>query len=153
MRLREEIAAVRGGAGRPERMLGEFRRSVLLAPISGGGLMSGERGGVRWLYAFTDEDALARFVTARGMDPATELEYVSILGARLVDAVVPSLDGPTGVAVDVADEDAAMLFPPVRGVVPDAVAVDAPTVDAPAARAATPAAPAAVEAPYPGGER
>ncbi|MET9801632.1 SseB family protein [Streptomyces sp. NPDC006368] len=153
MRLREEIAAVRGGAGRAERMLGEFRRAVLLAPVGDGGLMSGEQGGVRWLYAFTDEDALARFAAARGMEPSAELEYVSILGARLVDAVVPSLDGPTGVAVDVADEEGAMLFPPVSGIVPDAVAVDAPTVDAPTAGAPAPAAPAAVEAPRVGGDR
>ncbi|MFJ8665141.1 SseB family protein [Streptomyces sp. NPDC093600] len=143
MRLREEIDAVRSGTGRAERMLGEFRRTVLLAPVSDGGLMSAERGGVRWLYAFTDEDALGRFAAARGMEPSAELEYVAVLGARLVDAVVPSLDGPTGIAVDVADEEGSMLFPPVRGIVPDAVAVDAPTT----------ATPAAVGVRRPGGDR
>ncbi|WP_374983331.1 SseB family protein [Streptomyces fradiae] len=126
MTLRDEIIAVRSGSGRPERMLGEFRRAVLLAPVEGGGLMSAEQGGVRWLYAFTDERAMARFAAARGVDPATELEYVSILGARLVDAVAPSLDGPTGVAVNVAEPEESMLFPPVHGIVPDEVAVDTP---------------------------
>ncbi|GAA3377784.1 hypothetical protein GCM10020367_54830 [Streptomyces sannanensis] len=37
--------------------MGEFRRATLPAPVSGGGLMSGEQGGVRWIYAFTDEEA------------------------------------------------------------------------------------------------
>ncbi|MFF0478336.1 hypothetical protein [Streptomyces sp. NPDC004284] len=124
MSLQEEIDTVRAGGGRPERMVGEFRRTVLLAPVEDGGIMSGKWGGVRWVYAFTGEDALARFVVARGADPAAELEYVAILGARLLDEVVPSLDGPTGVAVDVADEERSMLFPPVSGIVPDAVAVD-----------------------------
>ncbi|MFB6559358.1 MULTISPECIES: hypothetical protein [unclassified Streptomyces] len=92
--------------------------------------MSGWQGGVRWIYAFTDEGALARFAEARGAGPGTaagarEWEYLSILGARLLDAVIPTVDGPTGVAVDVADEDASMLFPPVVGIVPDACAVDA----------------------------
>ncbi|UUN27459.1 hypothetical protein [Streptomyces sp. FIT100] len=124
MDLTAEIAAVREGRGDPGRLLGDFRRAVVLAPVAGGGLMSAESGGVRWLYAFTDEGALARFLGARGAAGDAEWEYVSILGARLLDAVIPSLDGPTGVAVDVADEDASMLFPPVPGIVPEAVAVD-----------------------------
>lgn len=115
--------------GYSARLLGEFRRTALLVPLSegdDGGLMSGWQGGVRWIYAFTDEDALARFAVARGAGAEVrEWEYLSILGARLVDAVIPTVDGPTGVAVDVADEDASMLFPPVVGIVADAYAVDA----------------------------
>ncbi|WP_349372190.1 SseB family protein [Streptomyces sp. G-G2] len=103
-------------------MLGEFRRTVLLAPLADGALMSGERGGVRWIYAFTDEEALARFALARDEEDR-EWEYLAILGARLVDAVVPGAEGPTGVAVNVADPEGSMLFPPVVGIVPDAVAV------------------------------
>lgn len=86
--------------------------------------MSGWQGGVRWIYAFTDEESLARFAYARG-DGDRAWEYVSVLGARLVDSVIPTLDAPAGVAVDVADEDGSMLFPPVVGIVPDAQAVDA----------------------------
>ncbi|MCX4716474.1 hypothetical protein [Streptomyces virginiae] len=129
MGLAEEMAAMRGGSGHSGRLLGEFRRTALLVPLSegdDGGLMSGRQGGVRWIYAFTDEEALARFAEARGAGAgAREWEYLSILGARLLDAVIPTVDGPTGVAVDVADEDGSMLFPPVVGIVPDACAVDA----------------------------
>ncbi|MFJ6509831.1 hypothetical protein ACIQMO_21910 [Streptomyces sp. NPDC091406] len=129
MGLTEEIVAMRGGSGQPGRLLGEFRRTALLVPLSGdddGGLMSGWQGGVRWIYAFTDEEALARFAETRGAGAAArEWEFLSILGARLVDAVIPAVDGPTGVVVDVADEDASMLFPPVVGIVPDRCAVDA----------------------------
>ncbi|MGW6723045.1 hypothetical protein [Streptomyces sp. NPDC055886] len=133
MGLTEEIVAMRGGSGQPGRLLGEFRRAALLVPLSGdddGGLMSGWQGGVRWIYAFTDEEALARFAQTRGAGAGAgvavrEWEFLSILGARLVDAVIPTVDGPTGVVVDVADEDASMLFPPVVGIVPDRCAVDA----------------------------
>lgn len=126
MELTDEIAAYRGGRSEPGRLVGEFRRAVLLAPLAAGadgGLMSAVQGGIRWLYAFTDEAALARFAQARG-DGDREWEYLSILGARLVDAIVPMVDGPAGVAVNVADEDGAMLFPPVVGIVPEAHAVD-----------------------------
>ncbi|MEU2154700.1 hypothetical protein ABZ532_06715 [Streptomyces sp. NPDC019396] len=129
MELAEEIAAAREGRGDPGRLLGEFRRAAVLVPVVDGGLMSGRHGGIRWIHAFTDESALARFAQARDGGPRTgggtaEWEYLSILGARLLDAVIPALDGPTGVAVNTADEDGSMLFPPVSGIVPDAVAVD-----------------------------
>ncbi|MFJ7159048.1 hypothetical protein ACIQUQ_29450 [Streptomyces sp. NPDC101118] len=132
MGLTAEIGAMRSGTGDPARLVGEFRRTVLLAPVTDGGLMSGDQGGVRWIYAFTSEESLARFARRRGLDPAAELEFLSVLGARLVDAVIPSLDGPTGVAVDVADDDGSMLFPPVAGIVPDPVAVDVATEVGPA---------------------
>ncbi|MET9856336.1 SseB family protein [Streptomyces sp. NPDC006450] len=128
MELTAEIAAIRGGAGDSGRLLGEFRRAVLLVPLADGpdgGLMSAVSGGIRWIYAFTDEEALARFAAARGeADAGREWEYLSVLGARLVDAVVPAADGPAGVAVNVADEDGSMFFPPVVGIVPDGSAVD-----------------------------
>lgn len=89
--------------------------------------MSGWQGGVRWIYAFTGEESLARFAHARG-DGDRAWDYVCVLGARLVDAVIPALDAPAGVAVDVADEDGSMLFPPVAGIVPDACAVDTDAV-------------------------
>ncbi|MFF3214987.1 hypothetical protein ACFYYB_30645 [Streptomyces sp. NPDC002886] len=126
MELTAEIAAIRDGLGDPARLVGEFRRAALLVPLADGpdgGLMSAVSGGIRWIYAFTDEEALARFAEARG-ESDREWEFLSMLGARLVDEVVPSADGPAGVAVNVADGDGSMFFPPVAGIVPDASAVD-----------------------------
>ncbi len=126
MELTVEIAAIRDGVGDPGRLLGEFRRTALLVPVADGpdgGLMSAVSGGIRWIYAFTDEEALARFAEARG-ESGREWEYLSVLGARLVDAVVPMADGPAGVVVNVADGDGSMFFPPVAGIVPEGSAVD-----------------------------
>ncbi len=125
MELVDEIAAMRQGRGNPGALVGEFRRTPLLVPLVDGGLLTAVFGGVRWIHAFTDEAALARFVRTRDAPPDQEWEYVSLLGARLTDSVIPSMDGPGGVAVNAADEDGSMLFPPVKGIVPDAVAVDA----------------------------
>ncbi|MBO8192833.1 SseB family protein [Streptomyces oryzae] len=126
MELRGEIAAMRAGTGDPGALLGEFRRAAVLVPqVSGDRLLTRSFGGVRWILAFTDEAALARFTREPGSGgvPDAEWEYVSVVGARLLDAVIPALDGPTGVAVDIADEDGSMLFPPAPGIVPDEVAV------------------------------
>ncbi|WP_326688581.1 MULTISPECIES: hypothetical protein [unclassified Streptomyces] len=125
MDLPEEIAAARAGAGDPASLVGEFRRTAVLVPTVGEDqVMSGVFGGVRWIFAFTDEGALARFALMRGGAPGRSWEYAAVLGARLLDAVVPAQAEPTGVAVDVADGEGSMLFPPVRGIVPDGVAVD-----------------------------
>ncbi|MCY0953405.1 hypothetical protein [Streptomyces sp. H27-S2] len=128
MQLTAEIEAIRDGVGDPDRLVGEFRRAALLVPLADGpdgGLMSAVSGGIRWIYAFTDEEALARFAVARGeAEAGREWEFLSVLGARLVDAVVPLADGPAGVVVNAADEDGSMFFPPVAGIVPDANAVD-----------------------------
>nr|WP_155073947.1 hypothetical protein [Streptomyces taklimakanensis] len=110
-------------------MLGEFRRAAVLVPLVEGGLLTGVFGGIRWIHAFTDEAALARFARTRGAPPDRAWEYAAVLGARLLDVIVPEMDGPAGVAVNVADEDGAMLFPPVKGIVPDAVAVDVEHTD------------------------
>jgi hypothetical protein len=104
-------------------MVGELRRAALLVPLDGGGLWTGRLGGVRWIFAFTGEEALARFARTRG-ESRRAWDYAELLGARLLDEVVPAMDEPAGIAVDVADEDGAMLFPPVLGIVPEAVAVD-----------------------------
>ncbi|MFD5934600.1 hypothetical protein [Streptomyces sp. NPDC060333] len=128
MELTAEIAAIRDGSGDPARLVGEFRRAVLLVPLADGpegGLMSAVSGGILWIYAFTDEEALARFAAARGeAEAGREWEFLSVLGARLVDAVVPAAGGPAGVVLNVADVDGSMFFPPVAGIVPDASAVD-----------------------------
>lgn len=105
------------------RLVGGFRRSAVLVPLNGAGcLWSADQGGVRWICAFSDEEALARFARAQG-DAGREWEFRTVLGARLLDVMVPMLPGPAGVALDAGDADG-VLFPPVAGIVPDAVAVD-----------------------------
>ncbi|MFE1348689.1 hypothetical protein [Streptomyces sp. NPDC058757] len=121
--LAERIVERRAGVGDPRALVGEMRRSVLLVPVDGGGLWSARSGGVRWICGFTDEAALARFALRHGPG-GRPVEYAALLGARLVDEIVPSLGEPTGLAVDIADEDGSMFFPPVTGIVPDGVAVD-----------------------------
>ncbi len=52
-------------------------------------------------------------------------------GARLLDVVIPGhAEGPCGVALDAADPDQSMFFPPVTGVVPEEAAVDRAAGDA-----------------------
>ncbi|WP_374982493.1 SseB family protein [Streptomyces fradiae] len=90
--------------------------------MPGGGLWTAELGGVRWICAFSHEESLARFAHARG-EADHPWEYRTVLGARLLDVMVPLLGVPAGVALDAGGDDG-VLFPPVRGVVPDAAAVD-----------------------------
>ncbi|MFT2016463.1 hypothetical protein ACMA1D_11550 [Streptomyces sp. 796.1] len=132
MGLVDECVAVRAGEGDPHALIGEFRRAIVLVPVVRGGLLSSSYGGIRWIYAFTDEGALIRFLLTRGQPPATDQEYAAVLGARLLDVVIPAhADEPCGVALDVADPDRSMFFPPVSGIVPDEAAVDRITGTAP----------------------
>lgn len=104
-------------------LLGEFRRAAVLVPFDAqGSLWTADFNGVRWICAFSDEEALSRFAHAQG-DAGREWEYRAVLGARLLDVMVPMLPWPAGVALDAGSEEG-MLFPPVAGIVPDAVAVD-----------------------------
>lgn len=84
----------------------------------------GDFGGIRWIYAFSNESALARFAIARG-EGGREWPYQRLLGARLLDAAVPAVGVPCGVALDVGTEGEGVLFPPVTGIVPEDAAVDA----------------------------
>ncbi|GGS19546.1 hypothetical protein GCM10010221_15320 [Streptomyces parvus] len=104
-------------------LLGEFRRTAVLVPFDPyGSLWTADQNGVRWICAFSNEEALARFAQAQG-DGDREWTYRTILGARLLDAMVPMLPGPAGVALDAGSTNG-VLFPPVAGIVPDHVAVD-----------------------------
>ncbi|MEU1816731.1 SseB family protein [Streptomyces roseifaciens] len=144
MALTDEIRALHAEEGRPAALVGRFRRTAVLVPsdMQGsqggqdgqggqGGLWSVEYGGIRWICAFTDETALARFALAQGAAPradgttdgTTDWTYRTVLGARLLDVVVPAVGVPTGVALDVGSEHP-VLFPPVVGIVPDAYAVN-----------------------------
>lgn len=116
----DEVVAGRRGFA---RLLGEFRRAAVLVPFDAqGSLWTADFNGVRWICAFSDEEALSRFAHAQ-QDAGREWEYRTVLGARLLDVMVPMLPGPAGVALD-AGSDEGMLFPPVEGVVPEAAVVD-----------------------------
>lgn len=104
-----------------------FRRSVVLVPlVTPDALVTSDLGGVRWVLAFTTREELARFAVAgRPGDPAApdaELRYATVRGWRLLEAVVPAIGVPAGVAVDVAGAWP-VLLPPAPGIVPPAVAV------------------------------
>ncbi len=63
-------------------LLGEFRRTAVLVPIDPyGSFWTAEHGGVRWVCAFSDEEALAGFARARG-EAGREWTYRTVLGAR-----------------------------------------------------------------------
>ncbi|MEU3983945.1 hypothetical protein AB0F77_28345 [Streptomyces sp. NPDC026672] len=111
-------------------LLGEFRRTPVLVPLGEGpgpdserGLLTADLNGIRFLLAFSDEAALARYAVARG-GAAREWTYQTVLGARLLDVAVPAAGVPCGVALDCADGADGVVFPPVRGIVPDGVALD-----------------------------
>jgi hypothetical protein len=114
----EQIAGYWSGHGDPQALVGEFRATRVLCPLTDRGeLWSAQWEGVSWLYAFTSEQSLARFARARDAG-AQRWEFARIEGGRLLDLGVPALDGPAGVAVDVGSARP-MLFPPVAGIVPD----------------------------------
>lgn len=124
----DEAALVRRRRREGAALLGEFRRTAVLVPLGEGDApLTADFGGIRWIYAFSDEPALARFAIARG-EGAREWSYERILGARLLDVAIPAMPVPYGVALDVGTGDEGALCPPVRGIVPDAAAVDVPGV-------------------------
>ncbi|GAB7030832.1 SseB family protein [Streptomyces sp. NPDC021749] len=127
MSLIDEVAAIHAGQPDPAALVGEFRRTHVLIPTVNDSLLSTELDGIRWLCAFTDEEALSRFALGRGAEPGAEWQYVSVSGARVLDVLIPAIEGPTGVALDAGSEQGA-LFPPVAGIVPDRVAIDVTAV-------------------------
>ncbi|MEU7021306.1 SseB family protein [Streptomyces sp. NPDC046203] len=118
--------AINAARRRFAALLGEFRRMAVLVPIDPhGSLWTAEYGGVRWICAFSGEQELARFAHAQG-DAGRPWEYRTLLGARLLDVLVPQLvesGTPAGVALDPGSDDG-VLFPPVEGVVPESAAMD-----------------------------
>lgn len=101
-------------------VIGEFRRSLVLVPIRDGGILTGDLGGLRWIYAFTDTDTLTTFARQRG--EGGEWEFRRVYGARLLEETVAEVGVPCGVAVDVGSEGAFVL-PPAKGIVPEEAAV------------------------------
>ncbi|MCZ4100243.1 MULTISPECIES: SseB family protein [unclassified Streptomyces] len=119
-----EMEGMYRGNGDPTALVDAFRRAAVLVPVTGGGLWSAAMGGVRWIYGFSSEVALARFALTQETSELSDWEYMTVFGARLLDVVIPAVQEPAGVALDVGS-DRPMIFPPVMGIVPNAVALDA----------------------------
>lgn len=122
--LTHQLRMQYAGVGEPHMVLAEFRASLVLVPQTGPGgpVWTGDEGGVRWIYAFTDEAELVSFAIARAHQGGA-LDYLTVYGSRLLDVGVPAVGVPAGVALNAAGS-MPMLFPPVRGIVPDAAALD-----------------------------
>ncbi|MFI7340179.1 hypothetical protein ACIBUY_19870 [Streptomyces sp. NPDC050085] len=112
-------------------LLGEFRRTAVLVPFGSEpgtddeqGWLTADLNGIRFILAFSDEQALARYAHIRG-EYGRKWTYRTVLGAKLLDVAVPAAGVPCGVALDCADApEGGMVFPPVKGIVPDEAAVD-----------------------------
>ncbi|MBP2050695.1 hypothetical protein J2Z21_003634 [Streptomyces griseochromogenes] len=123
-----EVDEVARGRREFAAVLGEFRRRVLVPYGENGDALTVETHGARWLLAFTDEAALARFARARGEADRT-WRYRTVWGAAVLDAGVPAVAEaglPCGVLVDAGDGERGLVLPPVAGIVPEAVAVAGP---------------------------
>lgn len=113
--LRTEIQLIRGGVGNAEAFDRSLRESVLyVLRWSETELMTADRDGVRWLYAFTSVRDLILFAAARWPALDGEVDFLTVRGDRLLEAAVPELAKksgmPSGLALDVASE-APMLVP------------------------------------------
>lgn len=121
--LSEELAAFYEGRGDGAALLAALRGALLALPVvDGDSPVIVQSGGLSWLFAFTVPAELARFAAARG-EGEIPCPFVTIRGVRLLDGLMPAMAQATGVALDVAGVRP-MLFPPLRGVVPDAAALD-----------------------------
>lgn len=113
--------------------LGGFRRRRVLVPYgANGAALTVEAHGARWLLAFTDEAALARYARARG-ERDRSWSYRLVWGAAVLDAGVPAVAAtgmPCGVLVDAGDGERGTVLPPVVGIVPEPVAVNRTAGDA-----------------------
>jgi hypothetical protein len=123
--LTDLVERVRAGDGAGAAMVQAFRTTVVLAALGRDGrVAAADAGGIRWVFAFTSPAELAAWTLARGGDGDTALEYVTILGRRLLTVAPAGAARPVGVALDVAG-GRPMLLPPMRGIVPGEFALDA----------------------------
>ncbi|MFD5615133.1 SseB family protein [Kitasatospora sp. NPDC127060] len=120
-----QVRMLRAGAGDAALMLAQFRLTAVLVPLWGErAVWTADEGGLRWVLTFSSETELAAFARSKGV-PLAGLPFMAVLGSRLLDVAVPDLGVPGGVALDVAGAEP-LLLPPVRGIVPDEVALDGP---------------------------
>lgn len=113
MTLLDEITRIHSGTVDGQRLVAAFRDAIVVVPTDGDdALLTMDERGIRWVAAFTDTAALARFAAARG-DADRAWPYLTTRGARLLDTLLPAVDGPACVAVDVGGPRPVFL-PPVH---------------------------------------
>ena len=121
--LAERLAESHEGRLNGAALVDQFRQALVLVLLNGEAVWSADAGGVRWLYAFTGEESLRRFLAARGIGAGTDVPYIMrVFGSRLLDVAVPAVGVPAGIAVDVAGPWPGLL-PPVAGIVPSVAVV------------------------------
>lgn len=109
--LVDEISRIHHGTIDAPRLIAAFRDAIVVVPTDGRqALLTVDLRGVRWVPAFTDTVALARFALARG-DAGRPWSYLTTRGARLLDALLPAIDQPAGIAVDVGGQRPVFLPP------------------------------------------
>lgn len=122
MSIVEEARRVRAGAGDPEALIREFRNSTMYVqrvdPLT---LPLVELDGLSWVAAFSSLELLAEHLHKRNEENAG---YLAVPGERLLDVYLPALPKRTGVVLDSGSAHMIAL-PPVKGIVGDALAVDA----------------------------
>lgn len=112
-----EIATLYGGTVDGKGLMTAFRNSMVWVPTAAenaeNSMVTAEFGGFHWLYAFSTEAELARFGATVGSGDQVQ-PYLTTRGSRLLDAVLPAMDQPAGIAVDVAGQRP-MLLPAAPG--------------------------------------
>lgn len=111
MTLVEEISRVHSGTIDAARLVAAFRDAVVVVPTDGDeALLTVDDHGIAWVTTFTDTTALARYALARGRQDET-WPYLTTRGGRVLDTLLPAIDGPAGVAVDVGGPRPVFLPP------------------------------------------
>ena len=115
--LLAEMDAFRQGFGQPAQLTDALRSALLLIPLTDDDrLLTSTFGELTWVCAFTSEQEYARYLLARDEQGGAR-RFHTAFGWRLLDVLVPTVSGPTGVVIDVAGATP-MAFPPVVEEVP-----------------------------------
>ena len=125
--LVDAVTEVRAARGDMDRVLRLFRGTTLWVEREtteqGHALRTIPLDGAHWLPVFTSLVRLSEFCRAAGRG-AESLRYGQLTGADVLDTCLPALPFGTGVLLDATCEHV-LALPPVNGIVPSDLAVDA----------------------------
>ncbi len=121
------VSAVRAGGGDMDLVVRLFRNTTLWVETDsderGHAVRSVQFDGLHWLPVFSSLLRLALFCQA-GDRGERHITYGTITGDEILRSCLPALPFGTGVLLDAAS-DHVLTLPPVAGIVPDSLAVDA----------------------------